>query len=66
MKIETTVILDQKERIFLTDLKDKLKSVCSNTSCAGFSCGCNCPLGKISNKAHDLANEISAFLKNSK
>ena len=66
MKTETIVILNQEERNFFADLKDKLQSVCTNTFCEGFSCSRNCPLDKISDKAHDLADEISAFLAKSK
>lgn len=66
MKIETIVTLDQEARNFLADLKKKLQSVCTSTFCEGFSCSRNCPLDKISDKAHDLADEISVFLANSK
>ena len=66
MKAKTIVIIDKDEREKLAELAHKLRGICLGMHCADFECRADCPLDSISDHAHDLADEISKFLEESK
>ena len=62
MKIKITPILTQGERAMWVDIASRLRNVCSSTSCPDMDCSA-CPLDKLTDHAHDLADEINDKLR---
>lgn len=59
------IALSSPEREFLKNLSENLGTICCNMGCGVFNCD-NCPLDSITDKCHDLANEINVFLAKTK
>jgi hypothetical protein len=66
MKIKITPILTQGERAMWVDLVSKLQNVCNSMKCP-YNVDCAaCPFDKLTDHAHDLADEILDKLRECK
>ena len=58
MKIKVTPVLSKAERAMWVDLVSKLQNVCNSMKCpCDIDCA-TCPFDKLTDHAHDLADEI--------
>lgn len=61
MKVKSTVILTQSEHAKFIDCVIHLRSICTTMNCS-ITCE-TCPLDGITDRAHDLADDIMETLR---
>lgn len=66
MKIKITPILTQAEHAMWVDLASRLQKVCGLMSCPHNVDCAACPFDKLTDHAHDLADEINDKLRECK
>lgn len=62
MKVKSTVILTQSERAKFIECVSHLRSICTTMYCPSSITCETCPFDKLTDRAHDLADDIMETL----